>query len=303
MNDQSPQFQNSGADHDLSSRTFHRIADIALREAGLVLSDSKISMVKSRLSRRLRALALPSFSAYLDYLETHTDTEETQHFVSALTTNVSHFFRESHHFDYLAKSILPNFQKKLLAGEKIRIWSAGCSNGQEPYSIAMTLLDADPKLAEQDIRILATDIDPQVLQKAKMGQYSGSLTAGLSEQNIATHFTTKNENGNVTLTVGEPLRKITSFCQLNLHENWPMKGKFDLIFCRNVVIYFNENAQINLYKRYAGILKPGGWLILGHSERLHENVAPLYEKAAVTTYRTLTPLHPTTDGNNNKGPN
>ncbi|WP_255571953.1 protein-glutamate O-methyltransferase CheR [Celeribacter sp. PS-C1] len=270
----------------ISDRAFSRIAAIAAREAGIVLSASKVSMVKSRLTRRLRALKMSSFDDYLDFLEASGDRTEMNNFISALTTNVSHFFRENHHFEYLESSILPRLKQKLASGGKVRIWSAGCSNGQEPYSIAMTLLRAAPDLAQKDLKILATDIDPEVITRAKSGQYVGSLTTGLTDPTIASFFKKSLLDGEQALTVNPNVRNMVSFRQLNLHADWPMKGKFDVIFCRNVVIYFDEETQIRLYRRYANILEPGGWLMLGHSERLNESVIPLFESTGVTTYKT-----------------
>lgn len=271
---------------DISEEAFARIAAIAQREAGIMLAHAKISMVKSRLTRRLRALRMASFEDYLNYLENSGDPTEMDSFISALTTNVSHFFREHHHFDYLAERLFPEMRKKLAAGGKVRIWSAGCSNGQEPYSIAITILDKAPDLAQKDLKILATDIDPEVIAHAKQGAYVGSLTTGLSEEVIARHFAKSEEHGELKLTANPALKNLISFKQLNLHANWPMKGKFDVIFCRNVVIYFDEETQTRLYRRFAEILEPGGILMLGHSERLSDSVGSLFENSGVTTYKT-----------------
>jgi len=276
----------------ISNQAFSRIAEIAEREAGIVLAPSKVSMVTSRLTRRLRALKLSSFEEYLNILETSQDRAELDSFVSALTTNVSHFFRENHHFEYLATTMLPKFKQKLAKGGKVRIWSAGCSNGQEPYSIAMTILKDAPELTKEDLKILATDIDPEVLSRAQSGQYFGSLTTGLTNETITRFFTRSPLNGEDTLTIKPEVKKLVAFRQLNLHAPWPMHGKFDAIFCRNVVIYFDEQTQIRLFKRFADILETGGWLMLGHSERLNEDVAPLFENSGVTTYQTLHPTSP-----------
>tara|TARA_R110001583_G_scaffold169768_1_gene322957 strand:+ start:360276 stop:361193 length:918 start_codon:yes stop_codon:yes gene_type:complete len=288
----------------ISDQAFARIAKIALREAGIVLATSKVSMVKSRLTRRLRALGMSSFDDYLDLVETGNDSTELGNFISALTTNVSHFFRENHHFEFLAKTILPSLQRKLAAGGKVRIWSAGCSNGQEPYSIAMTLLNADPSLIKKNIKILATDIDPEVLSQARSAQYKGSLTTGLTDEIIAKHFSRDQQGDEIVMTVNANVRGLVSFRQLNLHAEWPMKGKFDVIFCRNVVIYFDEETQARLYRRYAQVLEAGGWLMLGHSERIIDSVNPLYKNVGVTTYQTIssdTAAIPLED-RNSKGP-
>ncbi|WP_288959591.1 protein-glutamate O-methyltransferase CheR [uncultured Sulfitobacter sp.] len=304
MSEFSPIKGRSTIESAISDQAFARIAKIALREAGIVLATSKVSMVKSRLTRRLRALGMSSFDDYLDLVETGNDSTELGNFISALTTNVSHFFRENHHFEFLAKTILPSLQQKLAAGGKVRIWSAGCSNGQEPYSIAMTLLNADPSLIKKNIKILATDIDPEVLSQARSAQYKGSLTTGLTDEIIAKHFSRDQQGDEIVMTVNANVRGLVSFRQLNLHAEWPMKGKFDVIFCRNVVIYFDEETQARLYRRYAQVLEAGGWLMLGHSERIIDSVNPLYKNVGVTTYQTIssdTAAIPLED-RNSKGP-
>ncbi|AJE46897.1 CheR family methyltransferase [Celeribacter indicus] len=296
MNDISPLAGRAPVETTLSDRTFARIAQIAQKEAGIVLPPSKISMVRSRLTRRLRALTLGSFDAYLDYLMSGSDPSEMDNFISALTTNVSHFFRENHHFDTLTHRILPAAQQKLARGGKVRIWSAGCSNGQEPYSIAMTLLNADPSLSGKNIKILATDIDPEVLRLARSGCYHGAMAQGLNEETMAAYFTRSGPADQTALTLNANVRRLVTFRHLNLHADWPMQGRFDVIFCRNVMIYFNEETQIRLYRRFAQILEPEGWLLLGHSERVHETVSPLFKPAGVTTYRTLAARNQTPSG-------
>lgn len=270
---------------EMSSQVFHEIAAIAHRKAGLVISESKKAMVKSRITRRLRVLSLPNYEEYLSLVNSAEGTAEMQHFISALTTNVSHFFREGHHFDLLKNTILPPLLKKAATGGRVRIWSAGCSNGQEPYSIAMTLLGMNPKAFEKDIRILATDIDPEVISHARAGIYQKSMATGLEPEHVSKYFDTVNHDGELCHSVKEPLRKLVSFRQLNLHDKWPMNGKFDVIFCRNVVIYFDEPTQAVLYKNFSDAVAKGGWLLLGHSERITENVANVFETVGVTAYR------------------
>lgn len=269
----------------LSASAFDRIAKLAHTEAGIVLSKSKESMVKSRLTRRLRALKIRDFDSYLDILENDTDVSEMSHFISALTTNVSHFFREEHHFTALRNDILPSLHKKLKLGEPVRIWSAGCSNGQEPYSVAMTLLEFDPNISNYDIKILATDIDPEVLNCAVQGNYSGTLTSGLPAHFVDKYFTTDSDANDEILTVKPSVKDLVSFRQLNLHANWPMTGSFDVIFCRNVVIYFDDETQSQLYRRFYKSLNGKGYLLLGHSERLGSDVSDLFKSVGVTTYQ------------------
>lgn len=270
---------------EMSSKVFREIAAIAHREAGLVISESKMAMVKSRITRRLRALSISNFDTYLQLVNSSKGATELPHFISALTTNVSHFFREGHHFDLLKNTILPPLLKKAATGSRVRIWSAGCSNGQEPYSVAMTLLNLDPKIFEKDVRILATDIDPMVIAHARAGIYPKTMATGLQPEHISSFFDTVSSDGEPSYSLREPARKLVSFRQLNLHDKWPMSGKFDVIFCRNVVIYFDEATQAILYKNFSSALASDGWLLLGHSERITENVSGVFETAGVTAYR------------------
>ncbi|MBU2935005.1 MULTISPECIES: CheR family methyltransferase [Pacificibacter] len=268
----------------LSASAFDRIANLAHSEAGIVLSKSKESMVKSRLTRRLRALKIGDFDTYLNFLENDTNADEISHFISALTTNVSHFFREEHHFSALRNDILPLLYTKLKMGQPVRIWSAGCSNGQEPYSIAMTLLEFDSNIGNYDIKILATDIDPEVLTYAIQGSYSGALTSGLPK-NCEKYFTCTKIMNDEVLQIKPNVKNLVSFRQLNLHAKWPMAGCFDVIFCRNVVIYFDDETQSQLYRRFANSLNDAGYLLLGHSERLGEEVSDLFKNIGVTIYQ------------------
>ncbi|GAA3877600.1 protein-glutamate O-methyltransferase CheR [Celeribacter arenosi] len=270
---------------DISDRAFARIARIAEREAGLQLSKSKVSMIKSRLTRRLRALRITTFDAYLDYLENAEVGEEMSAFISALTTNVSHFFREEHHFKFLTEVILPKIRPRLESNGRLRIWSAGCSNGQEAYSIAITLLKFDPSLANKDVRILATDIDPEVLETARRGAYTGTLISGLDESTKDKFFDRSMDCGVETLTAHANLKNLIRFNKLNLHGNWPMKQSFDVIFCRNVIIYFDAAAQSKLFDRFAHALEPNGWMMLGHSERLSSDKSDVFTSCGITTYQ------------------
>ncbi|MEM9426312.1 MAG: protein-glutamate O-methyltransferase CheR [Pseudomonadota bacterium] len=262
----------------LSDRDFRQIAELAATEAGLAIPESKKSLVQSRVARRMRLLGFRECGEYLTAI-TGNETE-TQQLIAALTTNVSHFFREKHHFDYV-RDVIQNAAPT----DKLRFWSAGCSNGQEPYSLAMEVLKALPNAAEQDILILASDIDRNVLDKATRGVYSASEVEGVPPRDRAAFL---QEQPDGTYQVIESLRKIVRFRQLNLNgKTWPMKGPFDAIFCRNVVIYFNDETQANLWPRFHALLRPGGLLILGHSERLQPIEDSGFETAGVTTYRKL----------------
>lgn len=265
----------------MSEKAFQRVREIAREEAGLAIPDTKKSMVQSRLARRLKALGLVAFENYLDLVESVRGKTERTHMITALTTNVSHFFREDHHFKTLRDDLIPGFATRLRSGEPIRIWSAGCSTGQEPYSIAMTLLEHIPELHRYDLRILATDIDRPVLDRALEGVYSESQISGVPEALLRKYFSAHDDSWRV----GAELREFITFRELNLMRDWPMRRRFDAVFCRNVVIYFDTETQGTLWPRFANALHPGGWLFLGHSERLDDAASAWFSSAGVTTYR------------------
>lgn len=269
-----------GSGPAMPDHVFRTLADIARREAGLTIPDSKRTLVQSRIARRLRALALTDFAAYATLVSGDgTDAAaERRQMVSVLTTNVTSFFREAHHFDLLATEVVA---PRLAAGDRIRIWSAGCSTGQEPYSIAMTILNRVPDAANRDVRVLATDIDPAVLDRARAGIYPAGQDTGLGPEDRRRHFV--DEGG--AWRVSDPLAAMVTIRELNLLRPWPMKGRFHAIFCRNVVIYFDDATQRRLWPRFVDRLEPGGWLFLGHSERVHDEDALGLERAGVTAWR------------------
>lgn len=262
----------------LSDTEFRRIVDFARREAGLAIPDSKKSLVQSRVARRMRALG---FNDCRDYLASLAESDgETEHLIAALTTNVSHFFREAHHFHQLRDRIAAN----ALPG-KLRFWSAGCSNGQEPYSLAIEILKSVPDVVRRDILILASDIDRNVLLKASAGIYSPGEVESVPEEDRSA-FLRELPDGRFEVT--QEVRDLVRFRRLNLNApSWPMQGPFDAILCRNVVIYFSDETQAALWPRFHALLKPGGLLMLGHSERLHPIEESGFEPAGVTTYRKL----------------
>jgi len=264
----------------MTDKDFQRIAELAGRYTGIVLGDHKRDMVYGRIARRVRKLNLFSFTHYLDYLEANT-TQELSCFINVITTNLTSFFRENHHFDYLEKTVLPELRKKNATAKRLRIWSAGCSSGQEPYSIAMTLLKASMP-SDWDIKILATDLDSDVLAKAKQAVYSNADIDGLNDSIIKGSF--QQSSNNKEVKVKEKVSKYIHFKRLNLLENWPMSGPFDVIFCRNVVIYFDKPTQKILFNRYADMLTIGGYLFIGHSENLN-GVSNRFENIGHTIYR------------------
>ncbi|MCP8882692.1 protein-glutamate O-methyltransferase [Devosia sp. XJ19-1] len=246
----------------LSEREFARIKARVYAVAGISLSEAKRTLVVSRLSKIVRALRLPSFDAYVDYLERGGTAEDGQDFVNALTTNLTRFYREDHHFDHL-RAHVGNLIAERPRGTKLRIWSAGCSTGQEPYTIGMDLLGAFPELKRWDFKILATDIDTAVIAKAAGGVYPENELSGLSAER-ARPF----ERGEGTIRIPAAVRELVSFKPLNLIGPWPMKGPFDAIFCRNVAIYFDKPTQGEVFGRFAKMMAPEGFLYIGHSENL-----------------------------------
>ncbi len=270
----------SEREFNFTQKDFRFIRDLVAEQTGIALSDAKSHMVYSRLSRRLRSLNIPTFAQYCDYLN-NDSSGELVHFVNALTTNLTAFFRENHHFEFLAKTLLPNlFATK--ASKRIRIWSAGCSTGEEPYSLAMVLRENLPRNGVWDVKILATDLDSNVVAKASSGIYEEHRLNGVSPQRMKRFFT-KNRHTN-QVKVKSEVRELIIFKQLNLMHEWPMKGPFDFIFCRNVVIYFNKDTQKTLFQRFADLTVDNGYLFIGHSESLF-NVSDQYQLVGNTIYQ------------------
>jgi len=246
---------------------FNFLRNLSNKHSGILANDDKFDMFYSRLARRIRALGLKNFKEYCHYLEQNPESEFTE-FINSVTTNLTSFFRENHHFEYLADTVIPELLAKNKGSRQIKIWSAGCSTGEEPYSIAMTLKENIP--SDWQIKILATDLDTQVLQTAASGVYPVDRVSGLSQQRLSRWFKKgKGTNANKVKVVSE-LQQLIQFNQLNLMQDWPMKGPFDVIFCRNVLIYFDKETKEKLARRYAQLLPIGHRLFIGHSESLHQ---------------------------------
>ena len=281
----------SGGKADFAAREFPMtlgdfefIRRLAREHSGIELGDHKKEMIYSRIVRRLRTLQLSSFEQYCQYLESNLEHELTP-FINAITTNLTSFFREPHHFEFLLNNALPEIRKRNGNSRRIRIWSAGCSTGEEPYSIAM-ILNQSLGREQWDARILATDLDTNVLNHARAGNYAAERVAGLKEDVVSKNFIASRQGRNQEerFQVRENIQRFIKFNQLNLLGDWPMKGPFDIIFCRNVVIYFSKDTQRNLFDRYANILSPNGFLFIGHSESLH-GVSTRFESIGRTIYR------------------
>jgi chemotaxis protein methyltransferase CheR len=263
---------------------FKKIAAMVHGDAGIALHETKATLVYSRLAKRLRALGLASFQDYCALVASHDGVDERQKMLAALTTNVTRFFREPHHFDHLRDKVLPPLLRAARAGGKVRIWSAACSSGQEPYSAAMTILAAAPDAAKLDIKILATDIDPNMVAEARQGIYVPTLLAGIPDEYLR-RWTAPSAHRPGSVQIAEEARALIIFNELNLIGDWPMKSRFDAIFCRNVAIYFDDDTQARLWSRFAPMLKVGGHLYIGHSERVAGPAASAFEPDGITTYR------------------
>jgi chemotaxis protein methyltransferase CheR len=254
--DPAREFAFSGAD-------FRALAQIAYDHAGISLSESKRNLLYSRVSRRLRQLKLDSFAEYRAYLDTHA--AELEAFINSISTNHTKFFREAHHFEHLRAHVALPFAQGLRTGaaKRLRIWSAGCSSGEEPYTVAVVLKREIPDLAAHDVKILATDIDTDVLGKAAHGFFAANATDDVPR--VYQEFF-RGEGDKVG--VDDDVREAIAFRRLNLMQEWPFRGPFDAIFCRNVMIYFDAPTKTKLVERFTQMIRPGGWLYIGHSESL-----------------------------------
>jgi chemotaxis protein methyltransferase CheR len=283
--------ESAAREFQFSETDFRSLVALARERTGISLSDSKRNLIYSRLSRRLRALGMTSFRAYREYLASPEGEGEIEGFINSISTNLTKFFRESHHFDHLRDRVALPFAQATSGktGQRLRLWSAGCSTGEEPYSIAAVLRRAIPHIEQQDVRLLATDIDTDVLSKAAHGEYPAASIDDVPENYRGT-IQPKNQvkNGRApsgAVVMGDELKSLISFRHLNLMDHpWPMRGLFDAIFCRNVMIYFDGPTKMALIDRFIDHLKPNGWLYIGHSESLlgtHRNLS----HAGRTIYR------------------
>lgn len=250
---------------------------------GINLAESKRELVYGRVSRRLRALGLSSFAAYRQVLESG-DGSEIVAFCNALTTNLTSFFRESHHFAYLRDEFLAPRRAANRRTERIRIWSSACSSGEEPYSIAMTVIETIPEWQRWDIKILATDLDSDILARAARGSYTADRVKGLDPKRLSRFFTETRTGAERTYQVKPELSELITFKQINLMHDLPMSGPLDAIYCRNVVIYFDKDTQRDVFARMARVQRSGNMLFLGHSETLFK-VSDEYALIGKTIYR------------------
>ena len=268
-----------------TAEDFRHIASILHGHAGISLNEGKAALVYSRLAKRLRVLGLRSFRDYCALVQGVDGVDERQAMTAALTTNVTRFFREPHHFDHLRDKVMPGLAERARRGERVRLWSAACSNGQEPYSMAMTVLAVLPEAVDLDVRILATDIDPNMVADGITGVYSEEALEAAPALLRHRFFEKAPAHGAGMLSANETLRRLVAFKELNLIGDWPMRHRYDVIFCRNVVIYFDDATQERVWSRFTPLMNPGATLYIGHSERVSGPSLQLLQTSGLTTYR------------------
>jgi len=241
----------------LGKKEFNRVKKMLHDYSGIFLHEGKEALVRARLMKRLRKLRLGSFTEYLDFVETDKTGGEFLTLVDVLTTNKTSFFREKQHYDYLVENVIPHMKDR-----EYKWWSAGCSSGEEPVTLGMTLFEQKEFQRRFSVKILATDLSRDILRRAKSGIYESDKTRDLPEYYLQKYFN-KHEKG---FEVKPPVQDLITYGRLNLLEKWPLKGPFHVIMCRNVMIYFNRKTQMELVSKFYDLLEPGGYLFLGHSE-------------------------------------
>jgi chemotaxis protein methyltransferase CheR len=275
-----------GGEYRLTAEDFRQISAMIYADAGIAMPDHKATLVYSRLAKRLRALGLKNFSQYCELVSSAQGSEERQEMLAALTTNVTRFYREPHHFEHLRTQILPPLIASARKGGRVRLWSSACSSGQEPYSMALTVLSLLPDAAQRDIRILATDIDPNMIATGKAGLYDKNAIEPVPAD-LRQRWFSPADGDRSMVQIAEQARALVEFRRLNLIGDWPMQGRFHAIFCRNVAIYFDDPTQGMIWSRMVPLLDPAGALYIGHSERVSGPAERLLRSDGITTYRPL----------------
>ena len=263
---------------ELSDNEFQKVAQTVYSVCGINLKQGKEALVRARLMKRLRFIGMSSFKEYLQYIESNEGSNELGAMIDVMTTNKTSFFREDDHFNYFSNTILPKLNKT-----RMRFWSAACSSGEEPFSLAIVLEEKLPELESKDVRILATDISANILEKARRAVYNDAALTDLQSASFRKYFV-KVKNNPAVYQVKGNVRKLVQFARLNLMDPWPMRGCFDVIFCRNVMIYFDKPTQQKLINRFWDILEPGGYLFVGQSEGLSA-ISHKFKYLQPATYR------------------
>lgn len=269
---------------NLDKKDFRKVQDMLHEYSGIYLHDGKQALVRARLMKRMRKHEFTSFWEYLNHVEKDESGAEFFSLIDVLTTNKTSFFRENQHFDFMRDEIIPH-----MGGRSYKWWSAGCSSGEEPVSMAITLLEKKSVKSNISVKILATDLSRQILQKAKTGIYSEDNLEGIPDGIREKYFMKISDQEN-SFKIDNTVRNMVSYGRLNLNESWPVKGPFHIIMCRNVMIYFNRQTQQKLISKFRELLEPGGYLFLGHSESVagkdqgFKNIRPaIYQKHGGST--------------------
>ncbi len=270
---------------DFEANYYPKFIDLVAQHTGIKLSESKVDMVYRRFTPRLKKLGLDNFGDYYAILQKGEEAE-IREFSNLITTNLTSFFREKHHFEFLKNEAFPAIKQRNGKGRRLRIWSAGCSTGEEPYSIAMTLKESIADIDAWDAKILATDLDTTCLDRGITGIYKEKDLEGVSESRRKAWFSSENSGESVMAHVKQELKSLIAFKHLNLMRQFPFSGKFDVIFCRNVMIYFDKPTQTELIAKYAQIQEPGDLLIIGHSENIC-SITANYALIGNTIYRRI----------------
>ncbi len=253
-------------DIEFRESEFRHICKLIYNLCGINIADGKQKMLQARLHKRLNALGLKDYLEYIEYIDKDDSGREISALMDCVSTNLTFFFREPAHFDFLSKEIIGKCDPD--ANRKFRVWSAGCSSGEEPYSIAVNLLEHLDNIELYDVKVLATDISGKVLKQAKRGLYESEKMIGIPPGITSRYFTHFTGSETDCYEVTPALSSLIHFSRLNLMDAWPMRGGFDVVFCRNVMIYFDDRTRETLVNRFFDILRPGGYLFISHSETL-----------------------------------
>lgn len=268
----------------ITRRDFDFLREIANRRTGIAVGVDKFDMFYSRLSRRVRKLGLSNFSEYCELIRNESSDNEVLELINAITTNQTSFFREKHHFDYLQQQVLPELFEQNKQTRRIQIWSAGCSTGEEPYSIAISVREALPIIEGWQVSLLASDIDSSVLEHAVSAIYPNERIESIPQTRLRRWFQKGHGSNSGLVRLKPEIAEMVEFRQVNLMDGWSFDAQVDVIFCRNVTIYFDKRTKVKLMDRYADTLKDGGYLFVGHSESLF-SITDRFELIGNTVYR------------------
>ncbi len=273
--------QKGDQEFEFQHSDFAALAKLVYEKSGIVLGDHKKNMVYARLTKRLRKLKLETFAQYLSSIKNSNDETEIEHLINAITTNLTRFFREDHHFNHIRDSLIPELVKS--KQQRIRMWSAACASGPEPYSLAMTVYDALPSAERYNLKLLATDLDTTMLETASKGEYDTAIHKDIPVA-LRNKYTSITPDCRNTFTINKNIRNLISFNRLNLMKEWPFNGGFDAIFCRNVLIYFNNEDKKRITNQLIEKLRTGGYLYMGHAESIMNAPANI-KNVGPTTYQ------------------